>query len=154
MHASNAYNCQFQLFQVECNILFYFTRNYHFLIFICSNYTDKVGEIYLLFRESEGILWVLLGGNSGIEQWIHPWIDICPHHMPCTITCLSFSVSFQGPKFFNSLSTDIKNATSSDFPRILYSRVLGTSTGFFGGPTDRVGDLFNFFVSFVKTVRF
>ena len=34
----------------------------------------------------------------------------------------------------------------SDFPRVLYSRVLGTSIGFFGGPTDRVKDSFNFFV--------
>ena len=34
----------------------------------------------------------------------------------------------------------------SDFPRVLYSRVLLTSMGFFGGPTDRVGDSFNFFV--------
>ena len=34
----------------------------------------------------------------------------------------------------------------SDFPRVLYSRVLGTSMDFFGGPTDRVGDSFNLFV--------
>ena len=42
----------------------------------------------------------------------------------------------------------------SDFPRVLYSGVLGTSMGFSGGPTDRVGDKLNFFwASFVKTVR-
>ena len=35
---------------------------------------------------------------------------------------------------------------SSDFPRVLYSRVLEISMGFFGGPTDRAGDSFNFFV--------
>ena len=29
----------------------------------------------------------------------------------------------------------------------LYSRVLGTSMGSFGGPTDRVGESFNFFVN-------
>ena len=30
--------------------------------------------------------------------------------------------------------------------KLAYSRVLGTSMGVFGGLTDRVGDLFNFFV--------
>ena len=38
------------------------------------------------------------------------------------------------------------HSDTSDFPRVLYSRVLGISTGFLGGPTDRVGDSFNFFV--------
>ena len=34
----------------------------------------------------------------------------------------------------------------SDFPRVLYSSVLGTSMGFLGDSTDRVGDSFNSFV--------
>ena len=32
--------------------------------------------------------------------------------LPCRTNKRKFSISFQGPKFFNSLSTDIKNATS------------------------------------------
>ena len=40
------------------------------------------------------------------------------------------------------------------FPsRVLYSRVLGSSMGFFGGPTDRVGDSFNFFVCPLSKLR-
>ena len=41
----------------------------------------------------------------------------------------------------------------SDFPRVLYSRVLGTSMGFLGGPTDRVGESFNFFVRPLSKLR-
>ena len=40
-------------------------------------------------------------------------------------------------------NVDLKN---NDYIRVLYTRVLGTSMGFLGGPTDRVGDAFNFFV--------
>ena len=39
-----------------------------------------------------------------------------------------------------------KRMVYSNFPRVLYSRVLGTSMGFFGGPTDTVGDSFHVFV--------
>ena len=57
--------------------------------------------------------------------------------------------------FLNSLFPSLPKASLgglssklyvSGFPRVLYSRVLGTSMGFFGGPTDRVGDSFKFFV--------
>ena len=48
------------------------------------------------------------------------------------------------PFWIHSLTRAIQN--NNDFPRVLYSRVLGTSMGFFEGPTFRVEDSFNFFV--------
>ena len=44
-------------------------------------------------------------------------------------------------------SCSMAGAIAEHLPhRVLYSRVLGTSMGFLGGPTDRVGDSFNLFM--------
>ena len=45
----------------------------------------------------------------------------------CRTNVMKFSVSFQGPNFFNSLSTDIKNATGIfAFAFALYTSKLKT----------------------------